>query len=426
MKPDNFTHFFYNFFIDLGLPESLASLFNVLLSMLCVLIVAYFFSKLLRLVCVAIFRKAFSKFQTEFDDFFIKNKVFINLTNLIMLFIVKAFVSIIFIDFDNYIHEVNTFLDILILLVIIWTIRSFFKTLNSYLKTLETFKNKPVDSYVQVVMIFVWMFGFILLFSVLTGETPWKFLTAMGAISAVILLIFKDTILGFVASIQISVNDTVRINDWITMKKFDADGIVTQINLNAVLVQNWDKTITSIPTYYLNSEAFTNWRGMEESGGRRIMQSIFIKASTVRFLTPEEIDELEKINLLKDYLKDWKADVGEKRKEDPANKSYFVNERNLTNLGVFRKYINLYLQQREDIHTKGFLMICRQQESTAQGIPLQIYAFSKHLSFMDIEPQKGEIFDHLFAIISLFHLQTFELPAGEVFTIKQQELKNVQ
>lgn len=423
MELDKLTHFFFNLFVDMGLAPSLASLLNVLLSLFCVLVAAYFISKLLRIVLVKIFQTVFSRSETQFDDFFIANKVFINLTNLFMLFIVKAFVPIIFVDFENYTDGVNTLLNVLILFSIIWTIRSFFNTLNSYLKTLETFKNKPVDSYVQVVMIFVWMFGFILVFSLITGDTPWEFLTAMGAISAIILLIFKDTILGFVASIQISVNDTVRIGDWITMKKFDADGDVLEINLNTVLVQNWDKTITSIPTYYLNSEAFTNWRGMEESGGRRIKRSILIKSPSIRFLTAEEIQELEQITLLKDYLQEWKKEVGNKRKGDTENPFSMINNRNLTNIGVFRKYVNLYLEKRPDIRN-DYLMICRQLESTPYGVPLEIYAFFDGVSFMDIEPVQGDIFDHLFAILPYFHLKTFEHTSGETFTIKSGDEKS--
>jgi len=325
----------------------------------------------------------------------------------------------IFSDFSDYVQSMETFMDILVVIVAIWTVRSFFKTVNAYLKNLESLKDKPIDSYIQVFMIFIWLIGFVLVFSIFTGETPWEFLTALGAISAIILLIFKDSILGFVASIQVAANDTVRIGDWITMQKFNADGFVQKINLNTVLVQNWDKTITSIPTYYLNTEAFTNWRGMEDSGGRRIMRSIFIRASTVRFLTPEEIDELEKITLLQGYIKEWKETVGKKRKQEPSKKSFFVNERNLTNIGVYRKYINLYLQQRTDLHQEGFLLICRQLPSTPQGIPLQVYAFSKHVTFMNIEPQKGEIFDHLFAIVPWFSLEVFEYPSGEDSRAKQ-------
>lgn len=417
MESKNPAVYFYDFFIGMGLPTSVATFLNVLLSLLCVLVAAYFISKLLRIIMVKVFQKAFSRYETQFDDYFIENRVFFNLSNLIMLFILKTFLPIVFADFEVFVARLVIFLDILIVILLIWTIRSFFRTVNSYLKTLDSFKNKPVDSYIQVFMIFVWLIGFVLIFSLMTGETPWEFLTALGALSAIILLIFKDTILGFVASIQISVNDTVRIGDWVTMEKFNADGFVIEINLNTVLISNWDKTITSVPTYYLNSEPFTNWRGMEESGGRRIKRSILIKASSVRFLTAKEIEELEKINLLKDYVEDWKRNVAREIDKNRKDNSFLVNNRNLTNIGIFRKYINLYLQQRPDLR-KDFLLICRQLQSTPQGIPLEIYAFSTEVSFMNIEPIKGDIFDHLFAIISLFHLETFELPSGGNFSTK--------
>ncbi|WP_417361093.1 mechanosensitive ion channel family protein [Galbibacter sp.] len=310
-------------------------------------------------------------------------------------------------------------MDILIIVVTIRTIRSLFRTINSYLKTVESYKDKPIDSYIQVFMIITWIIGFVLIFSILTGETPWEFLTALGALSAIILLVFKDSILGFVASIQVAANDTIRIGDWITMQKFNTDGFVQKINLNTVLVQNWDKTITSIPTYYLNTEPFTNWRGMEDSGGRRIKRAVYIRASTVRFLTTEEIDELEKITILREYIQQWKENVGKKRVEDASKKSFFANERNLTNIGVYRTYINLYLKQRTDVHQENFILICRQLPSTPQGIPLEVYAFSKYVNFMDIEPQKGDIFDHLFAVVPLFSLEVFEYPSGEDSRTKQ-------
>ncbi len=415
MDFEDFSRFFYDLFLKMGLPSTLSGFFSIILNLICVLIIAYFISKLLRIILVKVFQKVFSKANTQFDDYFIENKVIFNLTNLLMLFIVKSFVPIVFVHFKNFIPGIFTFLDILILFAIIWTVRSFFNTVNSYLKTLESFKNKPVDSYVQVIMIFVWLLGFVLVFSLLTGDTPWEFLTALGAISAVILLIFKDTILGFVASIQISVNDTVRIGDWITMEKFSADGNVIEINLNTVLVRNWDNTVTSIPTYFLNSEPFTNWRGMEESGGRRIKRSIYVKASSIRFLTPEEIEQLGKIDLLKEYLNDWEKNVGQKRNREDS--SFFVNQRNLTNFGVFRKYVNIYLQQRPDLRQDLFL-ICHQLEATPHGIPLEIYVFSKALSFMKIVPIKSDIFDHLYSVLPFFHLQTFELPSDGVFTIE--------
>lgn len=412
MQIESLTNYFYDIFKELGINESIATTFNLIINIAVLLLIIFLLSKIFRLFLIRILKSIFKRTKNHFDDYLLEYNFFSNLSYLFLLSFTRVFIPIIFADY-TYAQRINTFLDVFIVILTIWTVRSFLKTVNSYLKTLDNFKEKPVDSYIQVFMIFAWLIGIILIFTIFTGKTPWEFLTALGAVSAIILLIFKDSIMGLVASIQVTANDTVRIGDWITMEKFNADGFVQKVSLNTVLVQNWDKTVTSIPTYFLNTEAFTNWRGMEDSGGRRIMRSVFIKASSVRFLTPEEIDELEKINLLKDYIKEWKETIGKKREGTSLDKSFFVNERNLTNIGVYRKYINLYLQQRADLHQKGFLLICRQLPSTPQGIPLQVYAFSKHVTFMDIEPQKGEIFDHLFAIVPLFSLEVYEYPSGK-------------
>lgn len=412
MITDSITNYFYEIFKEWGMNDSLATFLHLIISFVLLLLVTFILSKAFRLVLMRSLKEISKRTKTDFDDYLFEHNFFSNLSYLFLLFVIKAFIPVIFISFKDYIPRIESFLDILIVIITIWTFRSFLRTVNSYLKTFERLKDKPIDSYIQVLMIFTWMIGFVLIFSILTGDTPWEFLTALGALSAVILLIFKDSILGFVASIQVAANDTVRIGDWITMQKFDADGFVQKINLNTVLVQNWDNTITSIPTYYLNTEPFTNWRGMEESGGRRIKRSVFVSASSVRFLRPDEIDELEKVTILKDYIKQWKDNVGKKRIEDPTKKSFYVNERNLTNIGVYRTYINLYLKQRTDLHQNGFILICRQLPSTPQGIPLEVYAFSKYVNFLDIEPQKGEIFDHLFAVLPLFSLKVFEYPSG--------------
>ena len=419
MVTNSFTNYFYDFFKEMGMNDGLAIFLHLVISLVLLLLVTYLLSRIFRLILINSLRAISKRTKTQFDDYLLKHNFFSNLSYLLLLFVIKAFIPIIFTSFPDYIPKMETFMDVLVVAVMIWTFRSLLKTINSYLKTVERLKDKPIDSYIQVFMIFTWLIGFVLVFSIMTGETPWEFLTALGALSAIILLIFKDSILGFVASILVAANDTVRIGDWITMQKFDADGFVQKINLNTVLVQNWDKTITSIPTYYLNTEPFTNWRGMEDSGGRRIKQSVYIRASTVRFLTAEEIDELEKITILKDYIQHWKENIGKKRIDDPTKKSFFVNERNLTNIGVYRTYINLYLKQRTDLHQKNFILICRQLPSTPQGIPLQVYAFSKYVNFMDIEPQKGDIFDHFFAIVPLFSLEVFEYPSGEDARTKQ-------
>ena len=415
MEFENLSRYFFRLLTGIGVPEGIALFLNITLNLLIIFAVAYIFSKLLRIVLVKIFQKAFSRSETLFDDYFIENGVFIKLTNLIMLFIVKAFVPLIFVDFPNYIDNIETFLNILILFAIIRTIKGFFNTIKSYLKTLDTFRNKPVDSYVQVIMLFVWFVGFILLFSMLTGETPWEFLTALGAVSAVIMLIFKDTILGFVASIQISINDTVRIGDWITMEKFGADGDVIEINLSIVRIRNFDNTITSVPTYYLNSEAFTNWRGMQELGGRRIKRPIIIQISCVRFLSIDEIEKLKKIDLLKNYIDDWLEKHRPNKKNDGAQTETTINNRNLTNLGVFRKYVNLYLEQHSKLRP-DFSMMGRLLDPTPQGIPLQIYAFTNTTSWVPYEDIAGDIFEHLLAAVPHFYLQSYELlPSDKIF-----------
>jgi miniconductance mechanosensitive channel len=257
-------------------------------------------------------------------------------------------------------------------------------------------------------MIFLWFIGIILILSVLTGREIGTFLASLGALSAIIILVFRDTILGFVSSIQITVNDTVRIGDWITMKGSDADGTVIEVNLSTVKVQNFDNTITTIPTYKLVSDSFINWRGMEESKGRRIKRSLLIKPSSVRFLEKEEIVELKKVKLIKDYLSQKSSEIELYNKQENADKVMLLNGRNLTNLGVFRTYIEEYLKAHP-MTNDDLTMMCRQLEPTSQGIPFQIYAFSKDKEWTKYEAITSDIFDHLLSSVKYFKLECFEL-----------------
>ena len=234
------------------------------------------------------------------------------------------------------------------------------------------------------------------------------FLASLGALSAIIILVFRDTILGFVSSIQITVNDTVRIGDWITMKGSDADGTVIEVNLSTVKVQNFDNTITTIPTYKLVSDSFINWRGMEESKGRRIKRSLLIKPSSVRFLENEEIIELKKVKLIHNYLTKKSSEIELHNKKENADKTMLLNGRNLTNLGVFRKYIEEYLKSHP-MTNDDLTMMCRQLEPTSQGIPIQIYTFSKDKEWTKYEALTSDIFDHLLSSVKYFKLECFEL-----------------
>ena len=307
----------------------------------------------------------------------------------------------------NFTQGIDTLLNIYGVLITIWILRSLLHAVRSYLRSLESFKDKPIDSYIQVFMIVIWVVGIVVLFSIITGREIGYFLTAMGALSAVLLLIFKDTILGFVASIQIAANDLVRIGDWVTMEKYGADGDVVEINLSTVKVQNFDKTITTIPTYNLISDSFKNWRGMAESGGRRIKRSILIQTQSIRFLEDADLTNLQRIERIADFLKERKAKI------DAANagidKCLAINGRNLTNLGLYRKYIENYLEKHPKINSDLTIM-CRQLPTTSYGsTPLEIYAFSSDKVWKNYEHITADIFDHLLAAVSYFDLRCFEL-----------------
>ena len=307
----------------------------------------------------------------------------------------------------NFTQGIDTLLNVYGVLITIWILRSLLHAVRSYLRSLESFKDKPIDSYIQVFMIVIWVVGLVVLFSIITGREIGYFLTAMGALSAVLLLIFKDTILGFVASIQIAANDLVRIGDWVTMEKYGADGDVVEINLSTVKVQNFDKTITTIPTYNLISDSFKNWRGMAESGGRRIKRSILIQTQSIRFLEDADLTNLQRIERIADFLKERKAEI------DAANagvdKSLAINGRNLTNLGLYRKYIENYLEKHPKINSDLTIM-CRQLPTTSYGsTPLEIYAFSSDKVWKNYEHITADIFDHLLAAVSYFDLRCFEL-----------------
>ena len=347
--------------------------------------------------------------KSNFDDFLIQNKVPKILSYLPVLLLYYETLPILFSDISETLYSlIQNVMEAFVIVLAIALIRAALKTVSDYLKTVPSFKDKPLDSYLQVFMIFLWFVGGILILSVLTGKDIGAFLTTLGALSAVLLFVFKDIILGFVASVQITVNDTVRIGDWISMPNSNADGDVIAISLSTVQVQNFDKTITSIPTYKLISDSFINWRGMSESTGRRIKKSILIKISSIRFLETDEIQDLKKIDRITHFIDQREKEIEEANTTQKTNKSLLINGRNFTNLGLFRNYTQAYLESHDQINQKMTVM-CRQLAPTAQGIPLEIYAFSKDKVWINYEQISSDIFDHLLAAIPYFYLECFEL-----------------
>lgn len=349
---------------------------------------------------------------TKFDDMLIKNKFAWYVTQLIPVIIIYNCIPIIFYNFEDWIPIARTIMDIYSVILVLWIIRALLRTLVDFGRTKDSLKDKPLESYLQVVMIILHIFTGLIIFSLLTGKSVLTFLTAMGAASAILLLVFRDSILGFVASIQVATNDMVRIGDWIQMDKYGADGDVIEITLTTVKVQNWNKTITTIPTYSLISDSFINWRGMHESGGRRIKRPIHVKISSIRYLRDEEIEELKKIKLLEPYIEERQKEIKAYNEANAPHREIPVNGRNLTNVGLFRKYIVLYAEMRPDIK-KDMSFMVRQLDPTPTGLPIELYFFTDTTKWVEYEGIMSDIFDHLLAAIKYFDLEVFENPASD-------------
>ena len=401
----------YNYLLNIGMGEKFASYLNLLILLAGILILVWLLDlviwKILRTVSVRLARKS----KTNFDNFLVANKVPRYAAHIIPLLALFELIPIAFIDFDYGGGIALKILQILFVVLILFTVKSLFRSTNDYLKTKPRFHDKPMDSYIQVFMIFGWIIGILTIIAIITGVEFWNFFTALGAGSAVILLIFKDSIMGLVASIQVSINDMVRIGDWITFDKYGADGDVVEITLATVKVQNFDKTITTIPTYALISDSFKNWRGMQESGGRRIKRALIISQKSIRFLSEEDIESLKRIQLIQPYIIDRSEKINSYNSENGSNKELAINGRNLTNIGVFRKYVNDYLQNHSAVN-KGMTLMVRQLAPTPQGMPLEIYAFSADKRWANYEYVMADIFDHLLAALPYFELEVFELPTS--------------
>jgi miniconductance mechanosensitive channel len=284
-----------------------------------------------------------------------------------------------------------------------------------YSDTYSEARNRPIKGYLQVVGLVVWLAAAVSVFSILADRSPVVFLSGLGALTAVLMLVFRDTILSLVASLQIMSNDMIRIGDWVEMPQANADGDVIDIALHTVKIQNWDKTITTIPTHKFISESFRNWRGMSEAGGRRIKRAVNIDLSTVRFLTPEEVDRLGRYELLRDYMSAKKAELEEYARAKAAAGGDLIPEvRRLTNLGTFRAYVYNYVKNNPHIHPDMTLLV-RQLAPTPKGVPIEIYCFTNDTQWGVYEGVQADIFDHLIAVLPDFDLEAFQEPAGSDF-----------
>ena len=401
-------HIIYDFLISKGISEGTAAFLNMIVLLIALLIVAFIIDFITKRILWKISESVAKRTSTNFDDILITNKLPRNIAHIIPLIILIEFVPDVFTDYLDIEDIVEKVLKIIAVFLTLSIARSFFNSVRDYLKTKSSFKDKPIDSYIQVFMIFGWILGIFTMVAIVTGISFFQFLGSIGAASAIIILVFRDTILGFVASIQVTINDMVRIGDWITFEKYGADGDVIEINLATVKVQNWDKTITTIPTYALISDSFKNWRGMMDSGGRRIKRSVIIRTASIHFLTQEDIERLTKIELVSDYITEKVNEIEKFNSNEGIDKSVLINGRNLTNFGVFRKYLLTYIENHSAVNKDMTLMV-RQLEPTPQGIPMEIYAFSSDIRWKNYEFIMGDIFDHVLASVKYFDLEIYEL-----------------
>ena len=396
--------------LDLG--ETISSYLSLAINIFILSVLAYviylIFSYILVRTIIILARKT----KTKFDDLLVSNNTAKYIAHLIPLLFIYKSVPIILENFVYWESIFGKLVEIYIVLLSLWIIKTIFNALRDHLKQNPRYSDKPIDSYIQVIMIVLWIFAFIFVVSKIFDVKTGTMLGTFGAVSAIIILIFRDTILGFVASVQVSLNDMVRIGDWITFDKFGADGDVIEINLATVKVRNFDNTTTTIPTYSMISDSFRNWRVMLNSDGRRIKRHILIKASSIRFLDVNELQDLKKIQLISNYINLRQTEIDKFNKTHQVDKSVLINGRNMTNFGVFRKYITQYLSQYPGLN-KEMILLCRQLQPTPQGVPLEIYTFSNDKRFENYEYIMADIFDHVFASIRYFDLEIYEMPSGK-------------
>lgn len=345
--------------------------------------------------------------RIKWDNYILERKVFHKLVHVVPAVIIYYSASL----FPAYQALIVKGVVLYMIVMVLMVLNAFLNAVHDIYATYEIAKVRPIRGYIQVVKIFIFTVGGILLISTMIGQSPVILLSGIGALSAIIMLIFKDSILGLVAGVQLTSNDMVRVGDWIEMPKYGADGDIVDISLNTVKVQNFDKTITTIPTYALISDSFKNWRGMQSSGGRRIKRSVFVDTSSIAFVSPEMLDKFKKIHVLQDYVAQRETEIEQYNLEHQMDRSVKVNGRAMTNIGVFRAYILRYLQHHPNIH-QDMTCIVRQLQPTETGIPLEIYAFVNNVNWGFYEEVQSDIFDHIFAVAPEFGLRIFQNPTG--------------
>jgi miniconductance mechanosensitive channel len=411
-------NFINNFLLGLEINDDLAYYLSIIIMIIFIAIICVIALFITRRVVISIISRIVKKNKFQWDDMLLERRFFHKLSHIVPPVIIYYLAY----TFPSYQHLIEKVAVTYMILAGIMIFNSLLDAINDIYRTYEISKIKPIKGYIQVVKIIFVTLGVIMVIASLMDKSPLLLLSGIGALSAVLMLVFKDSLLGLVAGIQLASNDMVRVGDWIEMPKYGADGDIIDISLNTVKVQNFDKTITMIPSYAMISDSFINWRGMQTSGGRRIKRSLVIDTTSISFCSEEMIGKFKNIQYLTDYIIYKEKDIEAYNAKNEISRSNPVNGRALTNIGVFRVYIQSYLQHHPGIN-QGMTLIVRQLAPTEHGLPLEIYAFTNDVRWPVYESIQADIFDHLFAVATEFGLRLFQNPSGNDLKSLVEETK---
>jgi len=400
---------------SLGLNHANAVILKEFLLVIAILIIAilgyfitrYFIHKALHIVV--------ARSKTMWDDILAEERVFVKLAYLAPAIIINFLTSYTLNEFELVRRIIHIIIAIYMVIIIVSVISAVLNAFNQIYKSYDVAKEKPLKGYIQVIKIITYIIAMVIIITIFLGDQNFGWVAGFGAFSAVLMLIFKDPILGFVGGIQLSANNMVRIGYWIEMPKYGADGTVIDISLTTVKVQNWNQTITTIPTYTMVTDYFTNWKGMEESGGRRIKRSIKIDMNSIKFCTPQMLERFRKIEHVSEYVEDTEKVLVEYNEKKNIDNSILVNGRRQTNIGVFRAYLRGYLHNSPKVNNEMTFLV-RQLQPSGEGLPIEVYVFSNDQEWAKYEDNQSDIFDHILAVIPEFDLRVFQQPTGRDFS----------
>lgn len=404
-----------DFLVKHGVTQQVADLFDIASNIILLLLLAFISYWTTKKLMVRLIEMVFKRSKNTWDDALVNNDFVQRLSYLVPIIVIYLSADFLMPRQALAPEFFKRLVMVLFVLAGLWMLDSILLAIREIYSKSQMASRRPIRGYLDAVKIIAYIMAAIFIVSILTDQSPWGVLSILGGFTVVLMLVFKDTILGFVASIQLSGHDMIRIGDWIEMPKYGADGDVIDVTIHTVKVRNWDKTITTVPTYGLVTDAFKNWRGMSESGGRRIKRALHIDMSSIKFCTDEMLERFKTFDFIKEYIAQKQDEINDYNNKNKTDTSQIINGRRQTNIGVFRAYTIAYLKNHPKIH-QSMTFLVRHLEPTQHGLPVEIYVFSNDQAWANYEAIQADIFDHLLAALPEFDLRIFQNPTGHDFS----------